>query len=148
MRLRKSSSDRAPTTLAILGVLQTALNEAQQGKAEAEVIRKIESASPDLAKAIEKKVSIGGKLVLVPLLLGLLASCSTSTTLNWNQLVDQVHVYQTGKEPYPGLGQSTPSASEPESKPAPNRQQRRYTERQAKKQQRQTERQQPKKPTR
>jgi hypothetical protein len=137
-----------PRTIGILSVLQTALREAEGGMPPDEVISKIETASPELASAIRKKVAIGGWTVLGGVLISLLASCSMNTNLNWNQLVDQVHVYQTGKEPYPGLGQSGPSASEPESRAEPSRQQRRHKERQAKKQQRQIERQKPKAPKR
>jgi hypothetical protein len=137
-----------PRTLAILAVLQSALREAQQGKPEAEVISEIEKASPELAHAIQKKVSTSGKPLLAGLLLTLLAGCSMDTRLDWNRLVDQVHVYSTGANPYPGLEQAEASQSESGEKPKPSRQQRRYKERQAKKQQRQTERQQPKKPGR
>jgi hypothetical protein len=139
----------SPRTLAILTVIQAALVEAQQGKPESEVIATIEKASPELATEIRKKVSRAGQPVLVALLLSLLATCSISTTgtLNWNQLVDQVRVYQTGKAPYPGLERSAPNASEPEAKPKMSRQQRRYKERQTKKQQQRTERQHPKKPS-
>ncbi len=127
--------DAPPRTIAILSILQTALSESQQGKPEAEVISKIEKASPELALAIQKKVSASGKPILIGLLLTLLAGCSMNTTLDWNQLVDQVHVYATGSDPYPtGAIQSQSEAT-----PKISRQQRRYKERQAKKQQRQTE---------
>jgi hypothetical protein len=137
-----------PKTIAIVSVLQRALREAEQGRPEAEVINKIEATSAELADAIRKKVSTSKKPILVTLLLSLLASCSVSSTLNWNQLVDQVHVYQTGADPYSGLDQATASMSDSDDKPKASRQQRRYNERQAKKQQRQIERRQLKKPAR
>ncbi|MFC7699644.1 hypothetical protein ACFQX9_23450 [Bradyrhizobium sp. GCM10028915] len=135
-----------PRTLAILTVLQEALQDVERGKPTDEAISKIERASPELASAIRKTIGSAGKPLLGTLLFALLASCSMSTRLDWNQLVDQVHVYRTGAAPYPGLGQSGSSASETESKAEPSRQQRRYKERQTKKRQRQIERQRPKKP--
>ena len=141
-----------PKTIAILSVLQEALNEVQKGVPAAEVISKIEKASPAFASALKEKTARAGPSILATVLLSLLATCSmnmnTTATLNWNQLVDQVHVYQTEKEPYPGLGQSVPNASEPETKPKISRQQRRYKERQTKKQQQPPEQRSPKKPTR
>jgi ribosome-associated translation inhibitor RaiA len=132
-----------PRTLAILSVLQKALEEAQQGKPEGEVLSKIEQASPELASAIQATIAKSGKPILVVLLLSLLATCSTNTTLNWNQLVDQVHVYATGSDPYP----TGSIQAEPEAKPKISRQQRRYKERQTKKRQRQTEPRKPAKPS-
>ncbi|WP_050043719.1 hypothetical protein [Bradyrhizobium sp. LTSPM299] len=131
-------------TIEILRVLQTALDEARQGKPEAEVVSTIEASSPELAVAIKKKMSAGG--ALTALLLTLLASCSNSTTLNWNQLVDQVHVYATGQEPYPRLTPLAAPAEEPEARPKQTRQQRRHQERQEAKKARQQRPQQPKKP--
>ncbi|WP_143279127.1 hypothetical protein [Bradyrhizobium sp. C9] len=135
-------------TLAILSVLQSALRDAEQGKPDAEVLSRIETASPELAGAIQKKVSASAKPILASLLFALLAGCSMNTTLDWNKLIDQVHVYATGADPYPQTSRPAESQSRPEEKPKMSRQQQRHKERQAKKQRRQSERQSSKKPDR
>jgi hypothetical protein len=122
-----------PRTIAILEILQSALHEANHGKPDAEVIAKIEKASPELATAIKAKISRARKPALAALLMALLvSSCSmaTNATLDWNKLVDQVHVYATGATPYP----TTQSSSADNTRVT--RQQRRHQERQEKKKQR------------
>jgi hypothetical protein len=135
-------SNAPPRTIAILQVLQTALSAAQKGEPDARVLDKIKDASPELAEEIQKVTASSGRSLLVVLLL-MVGNCSTTTntSLNWNQLVDQVRVYATGGTPYPGLGNSAKEAET--SKPQPRSQ-----EPQTKKQQQQPERPHPKKPAR
>ena len=118
-----------PRTIAILEILQSALTAAQKGEPDAKVLDKIKDASPELAREIHQATTSSGKPLLGLLLLLLAGNCSTTTntSLNWNQLVDQVRVYATGADPYPGLENSA-------EKPKMNRQQRRSQERQTRKQ--------------
>jgi hypothetical protein len=102
MRVHPGAPQR---TIEILKVLQSALREAEGGASDEKVIDTIARASPVLASAIQRKTKQGG-FILITLLLALLASCSTEATLDWNQLVDQLKVYATGGDPYPGLGRS------------------------------------------
>ncbi|WP_141343359.1 hypothetical protein [Bradyrhizobium sp. USDA 3458] len=133
--------DAPPRTIELLSALQDALRKAEQAKPVAEVISRVEETSPELARAIQGKVSSRGPLILAGLLCSLLASCSVNATLDLNTLIDQVHTYWTGAEPYPDSARS--GSEQP---PGLNRQQRRHQERHAKKQQRQTELRRPKKP--
>jgi hypothetical protein len=135
--------DAPPRTIAILQTLQNALAASQKGEADAKVLDKIKDASPELADQIQKATVASGKPLVGLLLLLLAGNCSmaTNTSLNWNQLVDQVRVYATGASPYPELGNTV-------EKPKMNRQQRRSQERQTKKQKPQPERPPPKKPAR
>ncbi|MFB0490172.1 hypothetical protein ABIE45_002758 [Methylobacterium sp. OAE515] len=130
-----------------LKALRQALKAAQENKSIEEVIAPLQEASPQLAELTASAARRGGMATVAALLLYLVASCSQNTkgTMNWNQLVDQGHVYMTNAAPYPGLGtasepQSTGTVEEgqqsrPEERSGPSRQQRRQQERQAKKQQ-------------
>lgn len=135
-----------PRSAAIMAVLEGALNAARQGQSIESIITPIRQASPELADIVTKEANRGGIYAVICMLLYLMTSCAqhSSTSLNLNQLVDQAHVYATGSEAYPGLGdspaepQSTgtvekgrPPRSEKQS--GPSRQQRRQIERQAKK---------------
>jgi hypothetical protein len=132
-----------PRSIAILQLLQSALAAAQKGEPDAKVLDRIKTASPELAKEIQKATVAGGKPLIAVLLVLLAGNCSMSanTSLNWNQLVDQARVYATGGDPYPGLGNSA-------EKPKMNRQQRRSQERQTRKQKPPLARPHPKKPAR
>jgi hypothetical protein len=120
--------DAPPRTIEILRILQAALDDAQRGKPAEEVIADIEKKSPVLGSALGAAIRKWGSVALSGILLSLAASCSMNTSLDWNQLADQVHVYTTGAEPYPGLGSGDAPKSEKIS-----RQQRRHHERQAEK---------------
>lgn len=137
-------SNAPPRTIELLSALQGALRKAEQNKPAAEVISEIEQTSPELASAIQKKVSSTGAHILAGLLVTLLAGCSMSTTLDLNVLLDQIHVYATGAEPY--AADSVQPRSEETHRTS--RQQRRHIERQAKKQQRQNEQRHSRKPKR
>jgi hypothetical protein len=132
-----------PRTIAIIKVLQAALNAAQQGEPDTKVLDKIKDASPELADQIQKATVASGKPLVGLLLLLLAGNCSiaTNTSPDWNQLVDQVRVYATGGDPYPGLGNSA-------EKTKMNRHQRRSQERQTKKKLQQPEPPLPRKPAR
>jgi hypothetical protein len=132
-----------PRTIAILEVLQSALAAAQKGEADSKVLAKIKKASPELAEEIQKATVSSGTPLLALLVTLMVGNCSmtTNTSLNWNQLIDQVWVYATKAAPYPNLGG-------PAETPKINRQQRRSQERQTKKQPQQPEPPPPKKPAR
>lgn len=131
-----------PRTLAILEVLQEALRAAQAGEEADRILARMEQAAPEFAPAAHAAVKKGGLVTLIALLVYLLTNCSAHVqqSLDWNQLIDQAHVYLTGSDPYPGLGQKEARSSEPERKRELSRQQRRQQERQAKKQQQRSER--------
>jgi hypothetical protein len=127
--------------------LQAALNAAQAGEPEEKVIAHIEKASPELAAATKKAVIKGGYGVFTTILLAaMVAQCSSlHSTLDVNQLVDQLVVYATEREPYPDLRQKE-SASPSGEQAAPNRQQRRLQERQSRRQKQPSEQKSPQKP--
>jgi hypothetical protein len=114
------------------------MSSAKAGADPETIITEIERNSPELANAARLAVSRGGILSLIALLFSLLVSCSSniSQTLDWNEIVDQAHVYMTGADPYPlqgGTRTQGPAIDEPEQQIS--RQQRRHQERQSKKQQ-------------
>lgn len=123
-----------PRTLEILKALQAAIKAEAEGKSDDEIISHVEKASPELAAATKEAAKTGGRGLLAVILVLLAAQCSMSvnSTLDINQLIDQVHVYTTGSAPYPGSGQ-TQKALPSEQKAGPNRQQRRQQERQSRK---------------
>lgn len=139
-----------PDTVIKLEKLREALKAARAEDDLEAVIKPLTEVSPQLAILARTAASRGGMATVVALLLYMLASCSqnTKSTINWNQMVDQAHVYVTGDEPYPGLRtmpepQSTGTVEEgqpsrPEARSGPSRQQRRQLERQSKKLQRQS----------
>jgi hypothetical protein len=132
-------------TLEILKALQDALRAARAGEPEDKVLAHIAKAAPSLAIAIRQETRKGGRGLLTLLILLLLAHCSSEATLDVNQLVDQVHVYMTGAEPYPGIERKE-TASPSERKAGPNRQQRRKQEHQSKKQKQPSGQKAPQKP--
>lgn len=139
-----------PRTIALLTVLQEALQAARAGKAEKEIVSKLEEQSIEFASIAQMAIKKGGVLFLITMLVYLLASCSANIqqALDWNLLIDQARVYLTGGDPYPGLGRKEATQSLPERKSGPSRQQQRYKERQTKKQQQRTAPQRPRKPKR
>jgi ribosomal protein S27AE len=125
-----------PKTLGILHALQDVLSQAQKGADEQEIIQALSKESPELAHAASDVIKRGGVSALIALLIYLLASCSANIeqTLDWNELVDQAHVYLIGADPYP-LGESRTQDQETrEPSQQTSRQQRRHRERQSKKQ--------------
>ncbi|MDI1264515.1 MAG: hypothetical protein PS018_14765 [bacterium] len=135
-----------PRTIEILKALQAALRAAEAGEPEEKVLAHIEKESPELAKAA-KTAAKGGRHLLVGALLLLAAQCSVNvtSTLDVNELVDQVHVYVTGSSPYPT--KVPPSqASPPGRKAGPNREQRRQQEHQSRRQKQPSEQKSPQKP--
>ncbi len=134
-----------PETFAVLKALEAALAAARAG-AEAEIIiDDLRKTSPEIAKDAQRDLNKGVLAFLVAMLLYLITSCSNNTTgkVDWNLLVDQAHVYVTGKEAHPGISKReapsadnrTESPTKTASEAKPSRQQRRYLERQTNKRQ-------------
>lgn len=113
-----------PQTIEILAALQEALRAAQGGKSTDEVLAPIKKQSPQLATEAESVIKKHGRTALIVVLLTMLAQCSNlQMTADLNKLIDQMHVYATGKDPYPfGTNErATPVQTPPKSKPKENR---------------------------
>jgi hypothetical protein len=136
-------SSASPETVQIMGTLQAALQAAlraeRSGSGEDKIIEDLHAASPEFAEAARGIVNKGGIGPLILLLFLLLTSCSknSSATLNWNELLDQFHVYATGSTPYPIAENHTEAQENNDTAPRMSRQQRRQQERQSRKTQKQ-----------
>jgi hypothetical protein len=140
-------SSASPETIKVMKALQAALQAAVRaegsGDSEDKIIEDLQIDSPEFAVAARGVVRRCGIGTLILALLFLLNSCSKNltATLNWNELVDQLHVYTTGSEPYPIVQNHTEAQENNDSSAQMSRQQRRRQERQSRKQQKQGARQ-------
>lgn len=137
-----------PRDVEILKILQTALRAAMNNDSSGATIAHLAAASPEFAKYAQEAATKFGIPTLILVLYALLYSCSTQANLNWNELVDQFHVYLTDAAPYPSEERRDAQENMPQRPQALNRHQRRQQEHRAKKQQRQTAPQNRSKPKR
>jgi hypothetical protein len=143
---RITITDYSPRDREVVEVLRQLLRSAHGDGDEEAVIRGLESIDPALGTIARRAKARGGIFLLISILVYLLHSCSLSSTVDINKLIDQatqILAQNPDAEASPTDGTHTQAQENDDKEPRQSRQQRRQQERQSKKTQPSPERSTP-----
>ena len=85
---------KAPAqTIEILKILQETLIKARNSNSNEEILSEIVNVSPKFGDFLRLYLNKYGINAFIILILCLLQTCSNHTTMDWNELIDQIHQY-------------------------------------------------------